>query len=364
MKLVLLASLFLAAISCAVEAQAHLLPAQNATLNLIDNRAYLVVSVPVSALAGVDDNSDGRLSGEELDRHKAEIGRQFNQRFQVGSPEGRATTGFTWVVNPQTESAVPPPTSYVVLLAGALFPTKPSSVSIRTDLFGSAVGEGQMSLRARRGEDVEVAILNAASQQHVFFKGPLAIIADFIRVGMEHILLGWDHLLFLLMVVITAKGWRYWATMITSFTVAHSITLSLSIFGAVSVSPSIVEPAIAASIILMAADNLIRKDKVGPERVLFVLGCGLLHGLGFASALGQVGLNPGNRIASLAGFNLGVEAGQILFVAGLLGLSYLVERVGGSRVLKIWQTAASGFAAVTGLVMILGRIGPMFSARG
>eukprot|EP01042_Synura_sphagnicola_P029987 gene29987-38645_t len=249
-------------------ASAHLLPAQNATMNLIGKRAYLVVSVPVSALTGVDDNADGLLSGAELDSHKAEIGRQVAARFQVSSPEGAAMTGFLWVVNPQTDAARPPPTPYVVVLSGVEFARPPTTVTVRTDLFRRAVGEGQMSLCARSVAQVEIGVLNRQSASHVFFRGPLSILLDVIRVGVEHILTGPDHLLFLLTVVVAGVSWRYWAGVITAFTVAHSITLSLAVFAVLAAPSSLLQPAIAARILLMGADNLIRKRAVGRERVL------------------------------------------------------------------------------------------------
>ena len=336
-------------------ASAHLLPAQNATLNLIGKRAYLVVSVPVSALTGVDDNADGLLSGEELDRHKAEIGRQVSARFQVSSPEGAATPGFLWVVNPQTDAARPPPTPYLVVLSGVAFAKPPTTVTVRTDLFGRAVGEGRMTLRARSGTMVEIGVLNAQSASHVFFRGPFSILLDFIRVGVEHILTGPDHLLFLLTVVVAGVSWRYWAGVITAFTVAHSVTLSLAVFGVLAAPPSLVEPAIAASIVLMGADNLVRKRNVGRERVVLVFACGLLHGLGFASALGEMGVSPGARIASLAGFNIGVELGQAAFVAAVLVAGELVRRTLGRKVFAAWPTVVSAVAVVAGAILFIQR---------
>jgi hydrogenase/urease accessory protein HupE len=221
-----------------------------------------------------------------------------------------------------------------------------------------------MTLRARTDKAVEIGILNGSSPEHAFFRGPLASLVDFIRVGIEHILLGPDHLLFLLTVVIAGANWRYWAAVITTFTVAHSFTLGLAVFGLVRVSPHLVEPAIAASIVLMAADNLIRRERVGRERVALVLACGLLHGLGFASALGEIGVDPMHRVATLAGFNIGVEIGQVMFVGGVLGVTYLVRRWAGLRALHLWPTAVSGFAVIAGVVMVIDRFHLLLATSG
>jgi len=336
-------------------AAAHLLPAQNATLHMIGQRAYLVVSVPIAALQGIDDNQDGLLSIEELDRHKAYIGRQFEQHFQVSAPEGRASPGFFWVFNPQTEYKRPPPTNYIVILAGVEFPAKPTFVTVRTDLFGRTLGEGQMIMRASRDNDIEIGVLNRTSPQHEFFRGPLATTVNFIRVGFEHILLGPDHLLFLLTVMVVGANWRYWVMVITSFTVAHSITLTLAVLGVVQISPSLVEPAIAASIVLVAADNLFRRMRIGRERIVLVMACGLLHGLGFASALGAIELDPGSRIASLIGFNLGVELGQIAFVIVVLAISVGLRRAPRFRHETLWPSAVSLTAGLSGFIMFINR---------
>ena len=356
MKLTAIIILILTVLGFGSGASAHLLPAQNATLNLIGKRAYLVVSVAASALKGVDDNGDGLLSGEELDRHKGEIGRQVSARFRVSSPEGVAKTGFQWVANPQTDMLRPPPTPYVVVLSGVEFAKPPSTVTVQTDLFGQAVSEGQMTLRARSGNQTEIGILNAGSQSHVFFRGPLAILIDFVRVGVEHILTGPDHLLFLLTVVVAGLSWRDWASVITAFTVAHSITLSLAVFGVLAAPSSLVEPAIAASIVLMGADNLIRKRNVGRERVLLVFACGLLHGLGFASALGEIGVSPEARIASLAGFNIGVELGQAAFVAAVLVVGELLRRALGQKAFAAWPTVVSAVAVIAGAILFIQRL--------
>ena len=160
--------------------------------------------------------------------------------------------------------------------------------------------------------------------EHCFFRSPARLFTDFFGLGIEHILLGADHLLFLLTVLVAAAGWRYWLAVLTSFTVAHCITLTLAVFGIARVSGRIVEPLIAASIVLMATLNL-RRTQTSPERrVAVVFACGLLHGLGFASAMMAMAVSPGRRVVTLLGFNLGIEAGQALFLVALLAITHAV----------------------------------------
>jgi len=160
---------------------------------------------------------------------------------------------------------------------------------------------------------------------------PLAVAGTYLKLGIEHILTGVDHLLFVLGLLILARErWRLLFT-VTAFTVAHSITLALAALGAVHVPQRPVEAVIALSIAFVAVEIVRgRQGKAGfaarsPWIVAFAFG--LLHGFGFAGALSDVGLPPDHIPLALLFFNLGVEAGQLLFIAAALGFAWLVHRV-------------------------------------
>jgi|AP95_1055475.scaffolds.fasta_scaffold00052_36 hypothetical protein len=150
--------------------------------------------------------------------------------------------------------------------------------------------------------------------------------------GAEHILEGFDHLLFVLALVIIVKDLRLLVVTITSFTIAHSVTLALATLNVINVSQQPVEAVIALSIVFLASEILrSRKDRatrtVEKWPWLVALSFGLLHGLGFANALASVGL-PENAIpAALIFFNLGVEVGQLIFIGVILVLGYFVRRI-------------------------------------
>lgn len=153
----------------------------------------------------------------------------------------------------------------------------------------------------------------------------------YLVLGFEHILLGIDHLLFVLaLVLITFGKWRIVKT-ITAFTIAHSITLSLAALGFVHVPSAPVEAVIALSIVFLAVELVnYSKGKIGltaryPWVVAFIFG--LLHGFGFAGALTEVGLPQVDIPFALAFFNIGVELGQLAFVVVLLGIIYLWNRL-------------------------------------
>ena len=132
-------------------------------------------------------------------------------------------------------------------------------------------------------------------------------LAGFVRLGVEHILTGYDHLLFLLALLIVASSlWRVLG-IVTAFTLAHSVTLSLAVLGLVHVPGAIVEPAIAASIVWVALENLFGQSS---RRLAVAFLFGLVHGLGFADALSQIALSGWPLARALVGFNVGVELGQ------------------------------------------------------
>lgn len=152
--------------------------------------------------------------------------------------------------------------------------------------------------------------------------GPGEVAATYLRLGVEHILFGFDHLLFVLALVILVRDWRRVAVTVTAFTIAHSITLAAATLGFVNVPGPPVEATIALSIMLVSVEILnARRGKPSltarlPWLVAF--GFGLLHGFGFAGALAEVGLPQHAIPIALLFFNLGVEIGQLAFVASVL----------------------------------------------
>lgn len=157
-----------------------------------------------------------------------------------------------------------------------------------------------------------------------------AISATYFSLGVEHILGGIDHLLFVLALLIIVQGVRLLVQTVTAFTIAHSITLALATLGFVHVPSAPVEAVIALSIVFVAAEILHgRMGRPGlAQRYPWVVAStfGLLHGFGFAGALAELGLPQSAIPLALLFFNLGVEAGQLLFIAAVLVALALVNR--------------------------------------
>lgn len=159
------------------------------------------------------------------------------------------------------------------------------------------------------GESPEIAVGGGARQSS------WGAFADYIPVGFDHILpKGLDHILFVLGLFFLSSHLRPLIWQVTAFTAAHTVTLALGALGWVSIPASIVEPLIAASIVYVAVENIFTSG-LNPWRPLVIFGFGLLHGLGFASVLGEFGLPPGQFVPALIGFNVGVEIGQLTVIA-------------------------------------------------
>lgn len=150
---------------------------------------------------------------------------------------------------------------------------------------------------------------------------------DFFLLGVRHILTGYDHLLFLFGLLIVSRNVRSSALLITCFTIAHSLTLALSTFGIVSLQSRMVEPAIAASIVYVGVENLLGGKHL-QWRWILTFAFGLIHGLGFASVLREMGVaNSGaSAVVPLFSFNLGVEAGQLSIAAIVLPIIWSLRR--------------------------------------
>ncbi len=155
----------------------------------------------------------------------------------------------------------------------------------------------------------------------------------YLSLGIEHILLGIDHLLFVLGLILLTANIRDLIKAITAFTLAHSVTLAAATLGFVHVPPAPIEAAIALSIVFVAVEIVhAQQGRIGvavrmPWLIAFAFG--LLHGFGFAGALSEVGIPAGHIPVALLFFNLGVEVGQLMFVAVVLGARFMLQSIWG-----------------------------------
>jgi hypothetical protein len=178
----------------------------------------------------------------------------------------------------------------------------------------------------------------------------------YIPVGFDHILpQGLDHILFVLGLFFLSTQMRALLWQVSAFTLAHTVTLALGAMGWVNIPGSIVEPLIAASIVYVAVENIFASG-LSRWRPLVIFGFGLLHGLGFASVLGEFGLPEGQFIPALISFNIGVELGQLTVIAVAFAVLWLATLAAGVAHLTEDETPAKTRAVMARAVSITGSL--------
>jgi hydrogenase/urease accessory protein HupE len=178
---------------------------------------------------------------------------------------------------------------------------------------------------------------------------------DFVVLGVKHILTGYDHLLFLFALLVVARGFISSLSIITSFTIAHSITLAAATFNVAQIPSRVIEPLIAASIIFVGVENLLHSG-VPKARQVATFGFGLIHGFGFASVLREMGLGAGTGGVALPlfSFNLGVEIGQIMVAAVALPVIWKLRA--NPLFIARWAPACSAAVVLLGSFWFVERI--------
>lgn len=277
-------------------------------------------------LAGLEDTNLSPLAdrydalrAEEPARLEADLRAawpEIAERITILAGEARVEPEIAAITVPEVGDLSLPRDSILVLTAA--LPPDGSPVRIGWDAgFGSIVVR-----QVGGGADAYTAILSgemsaALPREGYATEGALPVFGRFIVSGFEHIIpKGLDHILFVLGLFFFALRLSPLLWQVTAFTLAHTVTLALASTGVVAIPASIVEPLIAASIVYVAVENIYGgRAEVGWHRIALVFGFGLLHGLGFASVLSDVGLPEGRFAVALIGFNIGVELGQLAVIA-------------------------------------------------
>lgn len=229
----------------------------------------------------------------------------------------RVTAAFDGVESePEIEYAVAEKTA-TIRLRGAV----PEGARQFTWSYGWTFTPYSLAIRPGPGADASTQWLEGKQVSEPFDlsavrrSGRFSTAWRYVVLGFTHIVPhGLDHVLFVLGIYLLSRKWRDVLWQVSAFTAAHSITLGLSLYGVVSLPAAIVEPLIALSIAYVAIENMFLKD-LKPRRVALVFAFGLLHGMGFAGVLRELGLPEGEFVTALLTFNLGVEAGQLAVIA-------------------------------------------------
>lgn len=292
-------------------ANAHWADLAVADVSLADTEAQITLTVPTTLMAFADDNGDQILSQPEIDKHYSQLEQQLSNNIVLTNQTGDSGT-FTLdpVVATQSKGQV----THTTYSLRYQWPNSLKTISIRYSLFAPELDQAKCLATITQGnrtrnvvftpENNTIEIVEELRWQQQF--------SSYLRLGVEHIFSGYDHILFLVALLLPGGNLVQLLKIVTAFTIAHSFTLTLAALNIVTLPTAVVESVIALSIVYVAAENLWRKQI--SHRPWLTFGFGLIHGLGFANILRELTQSQSNLLLSLASFNLGVELGQVTIV--------------------------------------------------
>jgi len=311
----------------------------------------------------LDVDGDGALTAIEIDARRPAIAQFALQRIGIhrGGGDCRLSIG-------ELESRQRNSEEFLRLKFDGVC-SRQGPIDVSTSLFfGSRAYSALLDLRTRNGRFPAALSMDSANWTEPTVASVSGTLLRFLREGFRHVLIGYDHIAFLLLLLLpsvlrrTNSGWSAATSgravvldllkIVTTFTIAHSVTLGLATTGAVRVPSQPIEVVIAASIVIAGVLNLF--PDASRWRLRLAFGFGFVHGFGFANALAEIG-DEGTRLAPmLAGFNLGVEFAQLSIVGLTLPVLWLLSR--NSRYANRLMPALSLATALTGAVWFAGRL--------
>lgn len=323
----MLKPIVLIVLACAITARSHEIGTSRVAVLLQDGRTYQVeIVTDATALAEKLEASSGatlppKMTAPALQFLIANFDERFRQRVKLAFDGSEVHPAITYSVEPPIDAASA--AAATIRLTGKI----PPGARQFTWTFGWTFASYAMTVRKTASEnpftqwleggDSSAPIALAAPTPQT---GRLRTAGRYLTLGFTHIVpFGFDHVLFVLGIYLLSRRARSVLTQVSAFTVAHSITLGLSMYGIVAVSPRIVEPMIAFSIAYVAIENIFLSE-LKSWRVALVFAFGLLHGMGFAGALKELGLPRSEFLTALVTFNVGVEAGQL----SVIGAAFLL----------------------------------------
>jgi hypothetical protein len=299
----------------------------------------------VSALVGVDDDQDGLLSIDELRTHGSSIESQIKQGVALDSDLGRSALEGIMLNTAPPDSNPAAPSTHMVVLGRFAIPELATDLKLSLRLFGKRVDEQTEHIAVTRGAQSQLITLTPERPQGAVLPSAWTSFAEQIQLGALHVLSGADHLLFLLVVLAAVWSLRHVVLALTCFTAGHAVTLVACVWYGLSVPASVVEPAIAATIVGMALFDRWSSHRSLTNavaiRLTWVFVCALIHGLGLAGALSDLGVNGMGKAWSLAGFNIGIELGQIAVALTAALVLRAVRQVSGPNGLTKATRSAS-----------------------
>lgn len=296
-----------------------------------DSEARVMLTFPTGLVAWADDDSNGQLVPEEVARHRGDLEAFFLRQIRLsdGQMDGKLTIEPNQVALIRLNLKITP-TSHTTLGLVYRWSAPIQRLRVHYNLFLSGVSTAScLTTFFARGKSTTTVFTPERRDFDLSFEETSLwrAVSSFVPLGVRHIWTGYDHVLFLLSLLMVAWTLRSLVKVVTAFTIAHSISLSLAVLDLLSLPPRFVESGVALSIAYVAGENLLRREIALRSRWVVTFGFGLIHGLGFASILKELALPRETLVPALVSFNLGVEIGQLAIVAlAFLGLGLFRRR--------------------------------------
>ena len=339
----------------AYDSNAHFNSSGHASVNILEDKAVILVSVPLQAFKDLDVLADGMGLTRKIQLQKNEIIRQLDTAIRLSwdSEQGEVIDDQIAVIvssDPQHPILQIEWLRYLKLSREALI----QPVQLKVD--ATWLGEDYV-FNIQRGDDTELAKMSTNFTEHVFLKNAWGTLSSFLHEGFFHILTGFDHLLFLGVLLIVNTSMRRWLWVLSSFTLAHGLTYALASQGFIQLNATLIEPIIAFTIMLTAFLQIWNIHPKLWQECVVVFSFGLVHGLGFASSMSTISAETRFPIVSVLGFNFGIELGQLLFALALLILLWSLNKF--PALLHNMPDWVARFSLVLGSFWMLERIEPL-----
>jgi hypothetical protein len=313
-------------LSLATPSQAHWADLAVADIQIRERDIDLNLTVPTGLISQFDDDKNQQLSDAEITIHQKDLQEFLNEKIRLIAAGQKSET---LIIKPTTAAKKIPsnliatPDTHSSLLLQYHWTEPIEQLQMHYELFVPGVNTARCLAQVFRAGQIDNLVFTPDTQNAALIDAPiLQQISSFIRLGIEHIWTGYDHILFLISLLMLGGELGYLLKVVTAFSLSHSVTLFLAALNIISIPSRWVEIAIALSIAYIASENLWRKEPKARWQLAF--GFGLIHGLGFSSALQELNLPRTNLVTSLASFSVGIELGQFAIVLAVyFALSYL-----------------------------------------
>ena len=321
--------------------QAHWADLAVADIQVKAQDVAINLTIPTGLLEQFDDDRSKQLSEAEVTKYQTDLQKFLAEKIRLkasGEKPDESQVKIGAVTNLPNNLNVTPGTHSSLLLTYH-WPQPINQLQLNYELFVPGINTARCLVQVSRGSQLDNLVLTPSNNNVALIDAPIIQqINSFVGLGVEHIWTGYDHILFLISLLMLGGELRYVLKVVTAFSISHAFAITLAVLNIVSVPSRWVEIAIALSIAYIAAENIWRKEAKARWQLAF--GFGLIHGLGFSGALQELELPQSNLFTSLASFCVGIEIGQFAIVLGVYVVLWFLRKSVWD--LKVRQLVSAG----------------------